>query len=123
VYYSQSLFVGLSTAITVIVLLEFFKHCDLFKFYICLNFLHRITQLRERGIHFRIVRQCVPSKETSEEQSTIDVSMMTVAPILVVLAAGYIIGIVEMLIERYVHGNMFKYWPREGVRKHPENEY
>jgi hypothetical protein len=28
-----------------------------------------------------------------------------------------------MLIERYVHGNMFKYWPREGVRKHPENEY
>jgi hypothetical protein len=117
------LFVGFSTAKTVIVLLEFFKYCDLFKLYIYLNFLHRITQLRERGIHFRIVRQYVPAQEPSEQQSTIDVSMVTLAPILVVLAAGYVIGMFMLLIERCVHGNVFKYWPRGSVRRHRKNEY
>jgi hypothetical protein len=102
--------------------LEFFKYGDLFKLYIHSYFLHRLAQLRERGILSRILQQYVPSEEPSEQQSTIDVSLVTVAPILVVLAAGYVIGFVILLIERCVHGNIFKYWPRESVRRHPESE-
>lgn len=36
----------------------------------------------------RIRQQYVPSGEPEEQPSTVDVSMLTVAPILVVLAAG-----------------------------------
>ena len=38
------------------------------------------------------------------------------APILAVLAAGYIMGIFVLLIERYFHGNRLKCWPRKSVR-------
>jgi len=41
---------------------------------------------------------------------------VTVAPILAVLAAGYIIGIFILLIERCVHANKLKFWPHGSVR-------
>jgi hypothetical protein len=80
-----------------------------FKPLIQFNFLHRLAQLRERGIQARIFQQYVPSKEPEEQPSTVDVSMVTVAPLLVVLAAGYVTGIFILLIERCVHGDVFKY--------------
>ena len=57
--------------------------------------------IRERGIQGRILQQNVISKELTEQPSIIDVSMVTVAPILVVLVAGYVIGIFVLLIERW----------------------
>ena len=47
------------------------------------------------------------AQEPKEEPTIIDVSVVTVAPILVVLAAGYIIGIFVLLIERSVLGKIF----------------
>ena len=79
------------------------------------NFLHRLAQTRERGIQARISQQNVPSKESEKQPSTIDVSLLTVAPILVVLAAGCVIGIFVLLIERCAHGNILKKWPRGSV--------
>ena len=73
--------------------------------------------IRERGIQGRILQQHVISKEPTKQQSTIDVSMVTVAPILDVLAVGYLIGIFVLLIELCAHGNILKYWPRGTVRK------
>jgi hypothetical protein len=81
------------------------------------NFLHRLAQLRETGIHARILH--LPSQENNAKPSTVDVSMMKVAPILAVLAAGYVIGVFILLIERCVHDDVFKYWPRESVRRQP----
>ena len=57
------------------------------------------------------------SKDPDNQPSTIDVSVVTVAPILVVLAAGYVIGHFVLLIERCAHGNLLKYWPRGTVRR------
>ena len=71
----------------------------------------------------RIYKQIAVSKEPEEQPSTIDVSMVTVAPILVVLVAGYVIGIFVLLVERCVHGNILKCWPRGSVRKWQQQEY
>jgi len=61
-------------------------------------------------------------KEPEEQPSTIDASMMTATPIFVVLAAGYVIGIFVLLIERCVRGNILKCWPRGSVRRWRQNE-
>ena len=71
----------------------------------------------------RIQQQFGALNEPEEQPSTIDVSMVTVAPIFVVLAAGYVIGIFVLLIERCVHGNLLKCWPRGRVRRWRHNEY
>jgi len=81
------------------------------------NILHRLAQIRERGIQDRILKSAFISEEPKEQPSTIDVSMVTVAPILVVLAAGYVIGIFVLLIERCFHGNILKCWTRGTVRR------
>ena len=60
-------------------------------------------------------KQFAVLKEREEQPRNIDVSMLTVAPILAVLAAGYVIGIFVLLIERFVHGNILKCWPRGSV--------
>jgi len=60
-------------------------------------------------------KQFAVLKEREEQPRNIDVSMLTVAPILAVLAAGYVIGIFVLLIERCVHGNILKCWPRGSV--------
>jgi hypothetical protein len=72
------------------------------------NFLHRLAQFREKGILDRIHQQFSILKEPEEQPSTIDVSTVTVAPILIVLAAGYVTGIFVLLIERCVRGNILK---------------
>ena len=86
------------------------------------NFLHRITQIRERGLQDRILKRFAVLKEP-KQPSTNDVSMVTVAPIFVVLVAGYIIGIFVLLIERCVHGNLLKCWPRGSDRRWRHNAY
>jgi hypothetical protein len=63
------------------------------------------------------------SKEPEEEPSTIDVSMVTAAPILVVLVVGCVIGIFILLIERCVHGNILKCWPTGSVRRWQQKEF
>jgi hypothetical protein len=68
-------------------------------------------------------REYVLSDETEEQPSTIDVGMLTVAPILVVLVAGYVIGIFVLLIEICFHGNILKCWPCGRVRRWQQNEY
>jgi hypothetical protein len=87
------------------------------------NFLHRITQFLERGILARIYQQYLRPKEAEEQPPTIDVSMVTVAPILAVLAAGYVIGIFVLFTERCVHGNISKFQPRGIVRRWWQNEF
>ena len=81
------------------------------------NFLYRIAQIWETGIQARILQQYLASKEPEEQLYAIDISMVTVAPILVVLAAGFVIGIFVQLTERCVHGNICKYWSRGSVRR------
>ena len=75
------------------------------------KFLHRLAQIWERGILDKIQKHYTVLKEP-KQPSTNDVSMVTVAPIFVVLAAGYILGIFVLLIERCVHANLLKCWPR-----------
>jgi len=81
----------------------------------------------EGGIWARLCQELVNSQVTSqepeEEPTIIDVNMETVAPILVVISAGYILGIFVLLIERCVHGNILKCWPRGSVRRWRQNEY
>jgi len=49
--------------------------------------------------------------------------MVTVATIMVVLAAGYLIGIFVLLIKRCFHGNKLKCWPRGSVRRWRKIKY
>ena len=63
------------------------------------------------------------AQEPKEEPTIIDVSVVTVAPILVVLAAGYIIGIFVLLIERSVLGKIFQFWSRGSVRRWQQKEF
>jgi hypothetical protein len=60
-------------------------------------------------------QEYVLSDEPEEQPSNIDVSMLTVTPILVLLVAGYVIGIFVLLIERCFHGNILKCWPRGSI--------
>ena len=62
------------------------------------NFLHRLTHIRERRIQGRIQQQFAVLKEPEQKPSTIDVSLSPVAPIVIVLAAGYVIGIFVLLL-------------------------
>jgi hypothetical protein len=87
------------------------------------NFLCRFAQFRERGIQDRILKPYFVSEESQEQPSTIDVSMVTAAPIMAVLAAGYVIGIFVLLIERCVHGNLLKAWSRGSVRRWRQNKF
>jgi hypothetical protein len=87
------------------------------------NLLHRLTQFLERGIQARIHQQYLRPKEPEVQPSAINVSMVTVAPILVVLAAGYVIAIFVLLIERCVRGKISKCWPRWIVRRQRQNEF
>ena len=87
------------------------------------NILHRLEQIRERGILDRILKPAYISEEPKEQPSTIDVSMVTISPILVVLAAGCVIGIFVLLIERYFHGDILKYWTRGSVRRWRQDVY
>jgi len=49
--------------------------------------------------------------------------MVTVAPIMAVLAAGYLIGIFVLFIEKCYHGSTMKCWPRRSVRRWGKIKY
>jgi hypothetical protein len=83
----------------------------------------RLVQIRERGIQDKLQQESAPLKQPNEEPSIIDVNLVTVAPVLVVLAAGYVTGIFVLLIERCVHGNILKCWPRGIIRRWRQIEY
>jgi len=68
-------------------------------------------------------QEYVLSKEPEKQPSVIDVNMVTVAPIMAVLAAGYILGIFVLFIKRCAHGNILKCWPRGSVRSWRQIEY
>jgi hypothetical protein len=85
-----------------------------------INFLHRLTQLRESGVRSRIRQHYITSKPVDADPSTSTVNFAAVAPILVVLAAGNVIAILLLVIERHVHRSTFKCWPRENIRR-PDN--
>jgi len=50
------------------------------------------------------------------QSDSIVVSLVTVAPILVLVAAGNIIGPLILVIERCVHGKKFKTWSPRNIR-------
>ena len=84
-----------------------------------INFPYRLAKLRESGVQFRIRQHFLPSKQPDTEPSAIVVSLVTVAPILVLLVAGNVIGLLILVIEQFVHGDLFKIWP---LRKSDENK-
>jgi len=81
-----------------------------------MNFPYRLAQLREGGAQFRIRQQFLPSTQPDKEPSSIDVTLLTVAPILVLLAAGITIGILTLMIEQFIHVYIFRTWPAEIIR-------
>ena len=123
IVYSRMFFRSFYRAITV----RFFnKYFDIKKFYLLTQykFLHSLALIRESGIQDRIIKQFDVLNEPEEQPSTIDVGIVTLAPILVVLVvAGYVIGMLLLLIERCVHGNILKCWPRGSVRRWWQNDY
>ena len=72
--------------------------------------------MRKSGTVDRILLQYAVSKEHTQQPSNIDVSIVKGAPIFVVFAVGYIIGIFVLLIKLSAHGIILKYWPRGTVR-------
>ena len=92
---------------------------NIIKSFIRENSLHRLALIRERGIQDRNLQQYVTSNKPTEQ--SINVSMVTVAPIFVVLAAGYLTGILVLMIERCAHGNVLKYWRGGTVRRPWQN--
>jgi hypothetical protein len=71
---------------------------------------YRLAQLRDTGIKFRIRQQFLHSTQPYGEQSSIDVSLVTVAPILLLLAAGNVLGLLILMIEKFVHVYVFRTW-------------
>jgi len=66
------------------------------------NFLYRLAHLRESGVKARIRQQYITSPQPDTQPSSIVVRLLTVAPILVLLAAGNLIGLLVLVIERCV---------------------
>jgi hypothetical protein len=69
----------------------------------------------------RIGHNYIPSLEAQEKPTTIDVNVVTVAPIVVMNATGILIIIFLLVIELCAHGNVFKYLPSECARQRPKN--
>ena len=88
-----------------------------------MNSLDRLAQILEGGTQSRIRQHYLTSHEHKEAQSNIAVTIVTVAPVLVVLAAGYVIGVLVMVIERCVYGNILICWLRGSVPSWHKNGY
>jgi hypothetical protein len=73
-----------------------------------INLPYRLAQLRESGVKFRIRQHYLQSKEPNLQSDYIEVSLSTVAPVLVLLAAGNVIGLFILVIERCFHREKFK---------------
>jgi hypothetical protein len=76
-----------------------------------INLPYRLAQLRESGVQFRIRQQYMTSTQPDPQPSVISVSLLTVAPILVLLVAGNIIGFLILVIEQFAHRYIFRTWP------------
>jgi len=105
-----------------VVVVIIFKKWHRIKIFVYYTFFHRLAQMRERGILYRIRKHHAVSKEPKEQPSTIYISIVTAAPNMSALAAGYIKRIFVLLIERCVHGNILKCWTRGSVRRWRKNE-
>ena len=81
-----------------------------------INFPYRLAQLRESGVQFRIRQHFLPSKKPDAESSSIVVSLVTAAPILVLLAAGNIIGLLMLITEQFVHLYAFRTFSARIIR-------
>jgi hypothetical protein len=88
-----------------------------------LFFPYRLAKLRESGVQFRIRQNFLPSKKPDTETTTIVVSLLTVAPNLVLLVTGNVIGLLILVIERIVYGDVFNIWPLRNIRRKRNNEY
>jgi hypothetical protein len=82
-----------------------------------------LVQIRWRRIQTTIRQQTILIDEPDEQRNILNVSKVTVAPNLVVLAAGNVTGIFIVFIERCVHGIILKHWSRGRVRKWRQIEY
>jgi len=49
------------------------------------------------------------------QSDSIEVSLSTVAPVLVLVAAGNVIGLIILVIERCVHGDKLKTWAPRNI--------
>jgi len=81
-----------------------------------INLLFRLAQLRESGVQFRIRQLYIYSTQPNTEPSNIVVSLETIMPILVLLAAGNILGLLVLLSERFLHGNIVRTWRPGNIR-------
>jgi hypothetical protein len=76
-----------------------------------INLPYRLAQLRESGVQFRIRQHYLPAMQPDTEPSSVSVRLVTVGPILVLLAAGNVIGLLIFLIEQFVHRYVFQTCP------------
>jgi hypothetical protein len=81
-----------------------------------INFFFRLAQLREGGVQFRIRQQYEALKTPDTQPSSIVVNLETIAPILALLAAGNVIGLLILETERRVSGYLHKTWPHGNNR-------
>jgi len=77
---------------------------------------YRLAQLRESGVQFRIRQQSAISPQPDIQPSSIVVRVETIAPILVLLAAGNVIGLIILMTEQFVHAHKFQTWPTIHIR-------
>jgi len=83
----------------------------------------RLSQLRESGVLFRLRQHYLPSPQPDAEPSSIVVSLVTVAPILVLILGGNLLGLLILVIERCLHWEIFKTWPTRYIRRPHNLEY
>jgi hypothetical protein len=50
------------------------------------------------------------------QSDSIEVSLSTVTPVLMLVAAGNVVGLIILVIERCVHGDKFKTWSPRDLR-------
>jgi hypothetical protein len=63
------------------------------------------------AVLFRIRQQYKTLKKPDTGPSFVVVSLVTVVLILVLPAAGNIMGLLMLMIEKFFHGDTFKNWP------------
>ena len=83
------------------------------------NFLRRLAQLRESGVKARIRQQYINSPQPDPHPSSVVVSLVTVAPILVLLTAGNLIGLLILVIEKCVRTDILRSWLPEHIGEKP----
>jgi hypothetical protein len=86
-----------------------------------INFVYRLAQIRESGLQDRLRQHYITSNRLKAEPSTVAVGLLAIAPILVVFAAGNVMSVFVLLIERIIRGNVFKFWP--DIRRKYNKEY